>query len=90
MDHKQDRTRTGQNLQEQDRILKDRILRIGYARTNTTEKSFYPKLPNARTTMPRNTAASKTAAGPLNTSKDKTITVLTPQAEFMAANAEIK
>jgi hypothetical protein len=35
--------------------------------------------------MPRNTAA-----GPLNTSKDKTITVLTPQAELAAANAKIK
>jgi hypothetical protein len=40
--------------------------------------------------MPRNTAASKTAAGPSNTSKDKTITVLTPQAELAAANAKIK
>ena len=40
--------------------------------------------------MPRNTAASKTAAGPLNTFKDKTITVSTPQAELVAANAEIK
>ena len=40
--------------------------------------------------MPRNTAASKTAAGPLNTSKDKIITVLTPQAELAAANAEIE
>jgi hypothetical protein len=78
MDHKQDRTRTGQNLQEQDRISKDKILRTGHARTNTTKKSFYLKLPNACTTMPRNIAVSKTAAGPLNTSKDKTITVLTP------------
>jgi hypothetical protein len=40
--------------------------------------------------MPRNTAASKTAAGPLNTSKDKTVTILTPQAELAAANTEIK
>ena len=40
--------------------------------------------------MPRNTAASKLAAGPLNGSKDKTITVLTPQAELTAANTEIK
>ena len=40
--------------------------------------------------MLRNTAASKLAIGPLNTSKDKTITVLTPKAEFIAANAKIK
>ena len=40
--------------------------------------------------MLRNTAASKTAAGPLNASKDEIITVLTPQAELAAANAEIK
>jgi hypothetical protein len=40
--------------------------------------------------MPRNTVASKTAAGPLNTSKDETVTVSTPQAELAAANAEIK
>ena len=49
-----------------------------------------PKLPNAHTTMPRNTAASKSAAGPSNNSEDKTITVLTPQAELAAANAKIK
>ena len=40
--------------------------------------------------MPRNTGASKSAAGPLNTFKDKTITVLTPEAELIAANAKIK
>jgi hypothetical protein len=40
--------------------------------------------------MPRNIAASKTATGPSNTSKDKIVTVLTPQAELAAANAEIK
>ena len=40
--------------------------------------------------MPRNTIASKLAAEPLNTSKDKIITVLTPKAEFIAANTEIK
>ena len=40
--------------------------------------------------MPRNTAASKSAAGPLNGSKDKIITVLTPQMELTAVNAEIK
>ena len=42
------------------------------------KKSFYPKLPNTRSTIPRNTAASKSAIGPLNKSEDKTITVLTP------------
>ena len=88
-DHKDRTPRTGIG-QEQDRILKDRILRTGHAQTNTPEKSFYPKLPNARTTIPRNTAASKTAVGPLNTSKDEIITVLTPQAELTAANTEIK
>ena len=40
--------------------------------------------------MPRNIVVSKTAAGPLNSSKDETIAVLTPQAELTAANAEIK
>jgi hypothetical protein len=40
--------------------------------------------------MLRNTVASKIAAGPLNTSKDEIVTVLTPQAELVVANAEIK
>ena len=40
--------------------------------------------------MPRNTAAGKAAAGPLNTSNGKIIVVLTPQEELMAANAKIK
>ena len=40
--------------------------------------------------MPRNTAVSKIAAGPLNSSKDKIINILTPQAELAAANTEIK
>ena len=40
--------------------------------------------------MPRNTVASKAAAGPLNTSNGETITVLTPWEELIAANAEIK
>ena len=40
--------------------------------------------------MLRNTAASKSATGPSNSSKDKTITILTPQAELTAANAKIK
>jgi hypothetical protein len=53
------------------------IPRTGHVRTNTTKKSFYPKLPNAYTTMPRNIVASKTAVGPLNTSEDEIITVLT-------------
>ena len=40
--------------------------------------------------MPRNIVAGKAAVGPLNTSNSKIITVLTPQKELMAANAEIK
>jgi hypothetical protein len=40
--------------------------------------------------MPRNTAASRTAAGPSNSSENEIINVLTPQAELAAANAEIK
>jgi hypothetical protein len=40
--------------------------------------------------MPRSTAASKAAAGPLNTFKDEIINILTPQVELAAANAEIK
>jgi hypothetical protein len=40
--------------------------------------------------MPRNTAASKVAVGLLNTSKDKIITVLTPEAKLVAANTKIR
>jgi hypothetical protein len=40
--------------------------------------------------MLRNTAAGKVAVGPLNTLDEETINVLTPQAELIAANAEIK
>ena len=40
--------------------------------------------------MLKNSAASKSAAGPLNTFKDKTITVLTPKAELIAVNTKIK
>jgi hypothetical protein len=40
--------------------------------------------------MLRNTAAGKAAAGPANASDEETINVLTPQAELVAANTEIK
>jgi len=40
--------------------------------------------------MPRNTAAGKAAIGPLNTLNSKTITILTPKLELIAANTEIK
>ena len=40
--------------------------------------------------MPRNTVASKALAGPSNTLDSETVTVLNPQAELVAANAEIK
>jgi len=40
--------------------------------------------------MPRNTAAGKAAIGPINTSNGKTVAVLTPQKELIAANAKIK
>ena len=40
--------------------------------------------------MLRNTAASRIAIGPSNSSADKIITVLTPQAELIAANTKIK
>jgi len=40
--------------------------------------------------MPRNTAASKAAVGPINTSNGKIVAVLTPQEELAAANAKIK
>ena len=40
--------------------------------------------------MLKNTAASKAAVEPLNTSNSEIIAVLTPQEELMAANAEIK
>ena len=48
------------------------------------------KLLNVTTTMLRNTAASKAAIGPLNTSDKEIVTVLNPQAELTAANAKIK
>jgi len=40
--------------------------------------------------MLRNTAASKAAIGPTNTSNSKTVAVLTPQKELIVANAKIK
>ena len=40
--------------------------------------------------MLRNIAAGQAAIGPLNTSNSEIITILTPQEELMAANAEIK
>ena len=40
--------------------------------------------------MPRNIVASKAAVGPINTSNSKTVTVLTPQEELVAANAKIE
>ena len=40
--------------------------------------------------MLRNIAASKAAAGPLNTLDNKIVNVLNPQAELAAANAKIK
>src|SRR5258707_4795516 len=40
--------------------------------------------------MLRNTAASKVAVGPLNTSNGKIVTVSTPYAELAAANTEIE
>ena len=40
--------------------------------------------------MPRNTVASKAAAGPLNTLDNKIVNVLNPQAELVAANAKIE
>ena len=54
------------------------------------KKSFYLKLLNTYITMPRNIAAIKAAIGPLNTSKDKIINILTPQAKLIAANTKIK
>jgi hypothetical protein len=40
--------------------------------------------------MLRNIAAGKAAIGPLTTSNSKIVTVLTPQADLAAANAEIE
>ena len=40
--------------------------------------------------MLRNTAAGKATIGPLNTLDGKIITILTPQEELTAVNAEIK
>jgi len=40
--------------------------------------------------MPRNTAASKAAIGPINTSNSEIVAVLTPQKELVAANTKIK
>ena len=40
--------------------------------------------------MLRNTVAGKAAIRPINTSDSKTVAILTPQEELIAANAEIK
>src|SRR6266704_952669 len=40
--------------------------------------------------MPRNTVASKSAAGPSNTSDSETVTVSNPQAKLTTANAKIE
>ena len=40
--------------------------------------------------MPQNIAVGKAAIGPANTSDKEIINILTPQAELIAANAEIK
>jgi len=40
--------------------------------------------------MLRNIAAGKATIGPINTSNSKTVAVLTPQEELIAANAKIK
>ena len=40
--------------------------------------------------MLRNIVAGKAAVGPLNTSNSKTIAILIPQEELIAANAEIE
>ena len=40
--------------------------------------------------MPKNTAASKAAAGPLNTLNNEIVNVLNPQVELAAANTKIK
>ena len=50
----------------------------------------YQKLPSTPTTMLRNTVAGKAAAGPINTSNSKTVAILTPQEELIAANTKIK
>ena len=48
------------------------------------------KITYTLTTMLRNIVASKAAVGPVNTFNGKTVTVLTPQEELIAANAKIK
>ena len=48
------------------------------------------KLHTALTTMLRNIIIGKAAAGLANTSNSEIVTVLTPQEELAAANAEIK
>jgi len=70
------------------RNLKEQNGPQGHSRTRTPENP-YQKLPNG-TTIPRNTAAGKAAAGPANTSDGETTTVSNPQEELTAANAEIK
>ena len=83
IDHKQDRTESQKTKQDS----KDRTK---YIQTTTPKKSFYLKLLNARTTMPRNIVASKAAVEPLNASKDKIINISTLQVELIAANTKIK
>ena len=57
---------------------------------NPQKINKYRKLPKTPTTMLRNIAAGKAAAGPANTSNSEIVAVLTPQEELIAANTEIK
>ena len=75
MDYKQDKN-IERTLRTEKRNLKEQNGPQGHAWTRTPENP-YQKLPNS-TTMPRNTAAGKAAARPINTSNSETVAVLTP------------
>ena len=57
---------------------------------NPQKINKHQKLPNIPTTILRNTAAGKAAVGLTNAPNSKTVAVLTPQEELIAANAKIK
>ena len=64
--------------------------RIRYTQTIIPKKPFFLKLPNTYITILRNIVASKAVIEPLNTSNNKIITVLTPEAELTAANTKTR
>ena len=58
-----------------------------YIDQNPQKINKHQKLPKTPTTMLRNAAASKAAIGPINTSNNKIVAILTPQEELAVIDA---